>query len=102
MTTQDNKKIWTTNEIEYNIQYNYKWLVRAVLALYQLQTTEEQFRKTTISKNNKGFDVIDAQYMSSIAQQIQEKRFLSMRDQYRARRILRKYIGQLTKIANCK
>jgi hypothetical protein len=98
--TTENQKVWTPDEIRSNIQYSYKWLVRAVLALYRQQTEEERLCNTTIARNNKGFDVIDAKYMSKIAQQIESRKYLSMRDQYLVRKILRKYHGQLTRIAN--
>ncbi|MDR2115854.1 MAG: hypothetical protein LBP87_05680 [Planctomycetaceae bacterium] len=103
MTNQnETKKVWTAEEIHTNIHQSYKWLVRAVLALYQLQTNEEKTQKTTIAKNNIGFNVIDARYMSNIAQQLQTGKHLTMKEQYIARRTLKKYYGQLLRIANSK
>jgi hypothetical protein len=93
-------KVWTREEVQHNIHTNYKWLARAVLALYQRQTDDEKRHKTTISRNGIGFTGCDAKYMSQIAQQLLAGRVLTTQDQYKVRHLLKKYAGQLTRIAN--
>jgi hypothetical protein len=92
--------VWTKDEIYTNIMIHYRWLTAAVLTLYQCQTKEERQKQITIEHNRQGYNGIDAPFMSSLAHWIQSGRELSEKQQKAARRVLRKYAGQLTKIAN--
>jgi hypothetical protein len=93
-------RIWTKEEIYTGIATNYRWLTAAILTLYQNQTQEEQQKRITVEYNKKGYNGIDAPFMSSLAQCLQAGRELSPKQQDAARCVLRKYSGQLTKIAN--
>jgi hypothetical protein len=100
MENTNQKHVWTKEEIYTNITNYYNWLTAAVLTLYQLQTQEEKQKHITIENNRQGYNGFDAPFMSSLAKWIQSGKPLSEKQQNAARRVLRKYAGQLTKIAN--
>lgn len=103
MTTQASEmrsKTWTQDEIKTKIQDNQEWLERAVLAIYQRQTEDEQIHEATIEHNKVGFSGVDAKYMSWIAGWIASGRHLSGKHLDKTRTRMTKYAGQLTKIAN--
>ncbi|MDR0611055.1 MAG: hypothetical protein LBG58_13165 [Planctomycetaceae bacterium] len=93
-------KRWTKEEIYAGITVDYRWLTAAILTLYKNQTKEEQERKMTVESNRRGYNGCDAAFMSSLAQWLLAGRELSQKQQSAARRVLRKYSGQLAKIAN--
>lgn len=79
---------------EYNLE-NATDIADAIITLYSQQTRDEQYLKTTTDDNGVGFNSVDASFMSSIAQQILSKSFITMKQVGVAKGILRKYIGQL-------
>lgn len=90
-----------------NIINDDKWLARALLALYSRQTSDEQAARETKHQNNRGFNSADATILSSYA--IAAKQWmagvslyaapLSPKQKVVAIRLLRKYTGQLVRIA---
>ena len=98
----------TAIDIRTKIATDNRWLVRAILALYERQTEDEQRAESTDHRNDKGFNAADAPIMSSFAKQILDWRRsddrtyaspLSPRQLAVARRKLPKYAGQLARIA---
>lgn len=75
---------------------------RALLALFNRQTAEEQGTGATVEQNGQGFNGVDAAFGSSLAVQFRDKGSLSPRQIACGRKMLRKYAGQLAEIANAK
>lgn len=97
--------------IENKILTDDLWLIRAILALYKKQTNEEQSKNISVVRNNMGFNKPDSYYFSSIAKIILcmygykkptmfYDGFLSKNQLYKCRILIRKYVKQLTLIAN--
>lgn len=78
------------------------WLARAIVVIHSHQTSDEQYLRETVYHNQVGFNAIDAEIMSSFADQINAGRYLSPKQLAVARRIMPKYAGQLVKIAEAK
>lgn len=83
------------------------WAARAVLAIYARQTADEQQTDETRHENGVGFNGRDAEFLSSIAKQLQERGFtketrdrvpLSYKQLAAIRKSMKKYAGQLARI----
>ena len=93
-------KVWSKNEIVELIDNNDKMVMRSVFQLWQRQTITEQAAQETSAKNGIGFNGVDAPFLSSCAEFYQRTGFLTQRQIASCRRKIRKYSGQLVKIAN--
>ena len=92
-----------------NIAADKRWLVRAILAIYDNQTADEQRRESTDHDNGVGFTGLDAKILSSFAKQIrrwqqnpQHGQPLSPKQFAIAQRKMPKYAIQLVRIARAK
>lgn len=97
MTDKDLKALFIAN-----MQVHDAWITRGLVAIYEKQTADEQFVKTTKHSNGVGFTGSDAHFLSSLAQQYQYKGYLSAKQMKFARRSMKKYAGQLVKIVKGK
>ena len=61
-------KEWTRAEIEENIEKYDKWAVKAIIAIYNLQTESEKRSRSANRLNGVGFSKADADFLSSLAQ----------------------------------
>lgn len=95
MTTQ-----FTKDFVRNKICTDRRWTERAIIALYNRQTLDEQVTMSTRVHNNQGFNGVDAEYFSSLAEQLNKGRHLSDRQLASAQRSIGKYAGQLARIAN--
>jgi hypothetical protein len=86
-------KEWTKAEIAEKIATDTRWLIRSILAIYAFQTPDEQAMEGTAYDNNRGFNGVDAPFLSSLAKQIQEGRNLSQKQMEMARKAMKKYAG---------
>lgn len=104
-------KIWTRDEVAEKLETDNRWLIRGLLALYERQTADEQQTEQTSHSNGMGFNGTDANILTSFAKQVLvwqavpagERKYpmpLSPRQLELARRKLRKYAGQLARLAN--
>ena len=82
---------------------------RALLVLYARQTADEQEAQATTEHNNQGFGSVDAELLSSYAQQVERWQFrapegqrLTDRQMQFARPKVKKYVGQLVDVANAR
>jgi hypothetical protein len=101
---------YTVAEIREKLASNDMWVVNGIMAIYGNQTVEEQNADATIEDNGIGFNGVDAEILSSFANQIQEWR--DGKSPYRfplsgpqlkiARKKMAKYAGQLAKLAKDK
>ncbi len=72
---------------------------KAIVFMYRLQTSGEQSGRTTRDQNAVGFNMIDASFGSSLAEQVLKGRSLSPKQIAAAEKILRKYKRQLGDLA---
>lgn len=91
---------WLKSDIAEKLATNDQWLIRGIIAIYKLQTEEEQSCEETLENNGVGFNGVDGPFLSSLAEQINKGRSLSVKQIAAARKSMKKYAGQLTKIAN--
>ena len=110
-TRYETMKVWTKEEIARNVASNDDWVVAGLLAIYEQQTRDEKALRETKHVNDVGFNCADARKMSSFAEQAKawkehrgrSAKFpcaLSDKQIFVARKRLKKYVGQLTDIAN--
>lgn len=99
-TMSTSKRIWTEDEIKNLIQTNDEVLYRALKELYACQTEDEQASGRTKEYNGKGFNGVDAEFLSSVARFLIRNGFLTEKQKICTRKKLVKYNKQLTKIAN--
>jgi hypothetical protein len=93
-------KTYTETEIRQGIETNNHWLTRGILAIYDRQTEDEKRSEETRHYNGVGYNGVDAHFASSLAQQLRAGYTLSPKQLNAARKMMKKYCGQLTKIAN--
>lgn len=94
------KRIWKQEEIKQLILSNDKMVYRSLQVLYSFQTADEKSYKDTTEKNGKGFNSVDAEFMSSCANFYQKNGYLTNRQKEIVRKKLIKYTRQLTDFAN--
>jgi len=84
-------------------------VLRGILAIYERQTADEKSSETTKHHNGMGFNGRDAAFGTSLAKQIlawnadknsKFNRPLSSKQMESARKMLKRYAGQLAKVAN--
>jgi len=92
----------TKKDIRKKVTTDPKWAMRAISVLYEYQTADEQSDGTTRHSNKVGFNGVDAQFLSSLAYQINLGRNLTKRQLEVAMPRLGKYAGQLLVIAENK
>lgn len=96
--------------IRANLQVSDAWVYRALVAIYERQTADEQQSGCTRHDNKVGFSGLDASILSSFATQVKNwnpatsryDRPLSPKQMAIARNKIQKYSGQLYKIATHK
>lgn len=79
------------------IQTNDGILLYALLHVYHEQTYEERLTRTTKVDNKVGFSGVDAEILTSFAEQFQSKGYLTRNQLVLARRKVSKYAGQVEK-----
>jgi len=75
------------------------WLLRGLVVIYGFQTADEKASKETHEDNGMGFNGVDAEFLSSLAEQYQKRGTLTQKQIEFARRKMVKYAGQLLKVA---
>lgn len=90
---------WTKEAIRTRLESNDTWLVRGLLAIFARQTAEEQSAGFTKEDNGIGFNGADAEILTSFANQIKTRGFLTPKQIEIARKKMLKYAGQLVRIA---
>ena len=93
-------KQWTKELIREKLETDIKWLSRGIIAIYEKQTKDEQLSQITNKTNNVGFSSCDAYILSSFAEQLKRGQNLSAKQVEIATKKMKKYSGQLAKIAN--
>jgi len=91
---------WTKDEIWELLKKSDKAVKRALRVLTSLQTNEEREIEATIEANGVGFNERDAKLLQSFDRQMDRRGFLSQKQLDLARAMLKKYSGQLARVAN--
>jgi hypothetical protein len=93
---------WTKEQMKEFVLNNDKVLYGALLALYDCQTVDEQSVGYTQDHNNMGFNAIDSDFLSSVAESLKKYGRLTDKQKLVTRKKLVKYMGQITNLANAK
>ena len=91
---------YTKEEIRSKLETSQVWLERAVIAIYDRQTYDEQQIHETREQNGRGFSGFDANYLTYIAKWINNGKHLDGKHLSKTRQKMLKYSGQLVRIAN--
>ena len=91
---------WTKEAIINLINTREDAVLKGIVIIYNRQTTDEQVTQDTKYLNGRGFNGFDAEFGSSLAVQVINKHYLSIKQMEFARRLLKKYAGQLAEVAN--
>lgn len=94
------KRVWAEEEIKNLVQTNDVVLYGALKKLYACQTDDEQRCGDTKEHNGKGFNGTDAKFLSSTAEFLHKRGFLTDKQKAIVRRKMIKYTKQLTRLAN--
>lgn len=89
-----NQKEWK-NEIQSLVIKNKNVCERAILAIYNLQTKEEQINQSSNSNNGIGFNKVDANILSKYAVRLKNGGCLTLEEFEKARFKVKKYWKQL-------
>jgi hypothetical protein len=73
--------------------------LRGLLRIFQLQTKSEQMAEYTTDWNGVGFTAFDAEFLTSLAKQFIKSKSLSKNQYKHVQKNMKKYSGQLLKIA---
>lgn len=94
--------MWTKETIIGLLDRSDNAVNKAVLAIYGEQTSDEQASETTRHSNGVGFNAFDARRGTYYAEYIGRRGSLSGRHLELARKMMKKYAGQLAAIGNSK
>jgi|AntRauTorcE11897_2_1112592.scaffolds.fasta_scaffold00114_53 hypothetical protein len=75
------------------------WLLRGLVVIYGFQTEAEQAMGVTAEDNGLGFNGVDSEFLSSLAEQYMKRGTLSPRQIEFARKKMVKYARQLLLVA---
>jgi len=95
-------QIYTRAEIVNLVTSRDDAVERGILALYRLQTQPERTIQQAITVNGEGFSASDAKQGTLYARWILNGNHLAGDSVAHARKIVLRYVGQLTRIANAR
>jgi|TARA_Y100000310_G_scaffold326834_1_gene392265 hypothetical protein len=85
----------TVDTIRTKVQENPEWACKGCVAIFALQTAEEQKSAITTEDNGVGFSGVDAEFLTSLAVQYTQRGSLSPRQLVHLHKRMKKYAGQL-------
>ena len=88
-------KVWSKESIQELLDRNDEAVIRAMLEIYNRQTTDEQKYQDTHLYNSVGFTGVDANIMSSFTEYYKKYNKLSPKQMAIARKKMKKYWSQL-------
>ena len=92
----------SVNDIRENLATSDEWCYRALIAIFDHQTEEEQEQATTKEDNGIGFTGADAELLTSFAIQYIDRGWLSDKQMAYLRKKITKYANQLWWVAYAK
>ena len=93
-------KTWTRTEIEEMINAHDGAVERAMVAIWERQTADEQTAQTTNHSNGRGFAAWSVRSGTYYAEWVRSRRHLTGKHLAKARKIALYHAGQLTDFAN--
>lgn len=91
----------TITFVKSQLATNKLWAVKALVRIYQEnQTSDEQVRKVTTEDNGIGFTGVDAEFLSSLAEQYLRRGSLSDKQMSFVFKKMPKYAGQVIKMSD--
>lgn len=90
---------YTKEDIATKLASDPKWLKAGIIAIYNRQTEDEKSSESTNKDNAKGFTGCDARFGSSLAKKLLAGYALSPKQEEAAKKMMKKYAGQLLKVA---
>lgn len=91
---------WNKENIIELLQKSDQAVMKGLKVIYDRQTSDEQNAERTKYLNGRGFNGLDAEFGSSLAKQVISKNFLTQKQMDAARKMLKRYAGQLALVAN--
>ena len=79
---------------------NRAWALRALIRIYDFQTSEERETGSTYYVNNVGFSSVDSEFLTSLAKQWKEKSYLSEKQMTYVYKRIPKYWNQIWSISD--
>ena len=92
----------TKESVQELLETNDRAVMRALIVVYENQTDDEQRIQETKYRNNVGFTGVDANFGSSLAEQVIKRNSLSPKQMKCARKMVKKYWRQLIAAAEKK
>lgn len=77
-----------------------RWAVRGLLTIYDKQTEAEKAVGTTKEDNGVGFSGVDAEFLTSLAEQYQGRNYLSPKQMAAVKKNIARYAGQLVRFSD--
>lgn len=96
------KRIPTVEEIRVKLATDDRWVLRGLKAIFKKQTDDEKHDGITKHDNGVGFTGADSGFLSPMALRALEGRDFSPKQMVYIRKAMKKYAGQLHKIATGK
>jgi len=93
-------KVWKKEDIVNMLKENPTAVLVGMLRIYDLQTVDEKAVEETTQNNGVGYNGFDGKIMSNLSTFFLSRKFLTEKQFNVAKKIIIKYAGQLTKIAN--
>ena len=93
-------KKWTKDEIKNLLSSNDVAVIKGLIRIYELQTSDEQLMEGTIDNNGVGFSGFDGDFMTSVAKWFLKHGFVSEGQFVHVKKKMMRYAGQLAKLAN--
>jgi len=91
---------WTKDDIKDLLKRDDRAVMRGLIVITSFQTAHERETHKTLELNDLGWNMIDADFMTSLAEQVKARQWLSAKQMNAARARLMKYAGQLVRVAN--
>jgi len=93
-------KKWTKEEIKSLLESNDVAVIKGLIRIYELQTSDEQSAEYTKHHNGVGFSGFDGEFMTSVAKFFLKVGFVTEGQFVHLKKKMMRYAGQLAKIAN--
>lgn len=91
---------YTKDQIKQLLLKSDKAVLRGLAVIYGRQTRDEQDSEFTKHNNGIGFSGFDANFLTSLAKQVEQRGYLTPKQMVYARKRMLRYAGQLAKVAN--
>ena len=86
---------YTKEFIKDKLANDVRWMEKAILLLYSLQTRDEQQSENTIHSNGEGFNGVDSRYLTYVAKFLKNGGHLSGHHIQKVGKMLPKYWNQV-------